>query len=67
MPSIEEIYSRNRASLLGGAVIGSVRDLIANHYNPEARALVPKVELPLAANFAGFDLSFAGAMKPPPA
>jgi hypothetical protein len=53
--------------LLGGAVIGSVRDLIAVHYNPEGRASVPKVELPLAADFAGVDLSSAEAMEPSPA
>ena len=67
MPSIEEIHSRNRARLLVGAVIGSVGDLIAVHVNPEGRALVPKVEPPLAGDIVGFDLSFAEAMEPPPA
>ena len=40
----------NRARLLGGAVVGSTRDLSATYYNPGGLALVPTTEILLAGN-----------------
>jgi hypothetical protein len=40
----------NRARLLGGAVVGSARDLSATFYNPGGLALVPTAEILLAGN-----------------
>lgn len=40
----------NRARLLGGAVVGSARDLSATYYNPGGLALVPTAEILLAGN-----------------
>ena len=40
----------NRARLLGGAVVGSARDLSATYYNPGGLALVPAAEILLAGN-----------------
>lgn len=44
----------NRARLLGGAVVGSVRDLSATYYNPGSLALVPSAELLLAGNVLSY-------------
>ena len=40
----------NRSRLLGGAVVGSARDLSATYYNPGGLALVPTAEILLAGN-----------------
>jgi hypothetical protein len=44
----------NRARLLGGAVVGSVRDLSATYYNPGSLALVPNAEILLAGNVLSY-------------
>lgn len=44
----------NRARLLGGAMIGSAKDLSAVYYNPGALALVEKPEILLAGNVVEF-------------
>ena len=44
----------NRARLLGGAVVGSARDLSATYYNPGGLALVPTAEILLAGNVLNY-------------
>ena len=46
----------NRARLLGGAVVGSTRDLSATYYNPGGLALVPTAEILLAGNVFTYTL-----------
>lgn len=46
----------NRARLLGGAVVGSARDLSATYYNPGGLALVPTAEILLAGNVFTYTL-----------
>ncbi len=44
----------NRARILGGAVVGSARDLSATYYNPGGLALVPTAEILLAGNVLNY-------------
>lgn len=46
----------NRARLLGGAVVGSARDLSATYYNPGGLALVSTAEILLAGNVFTYTL-----------